>query len=255
MGVEYRHFLIPRDNTVRPDGDAVRRLIEAWRTHGFIAPSGPQALVKFKTNHTGTTIEPEKLAHAATTGALIDERGGWRAFADEMDQLLVGEAIVQWPITNTNECGIAHPLGLVDRVAGTYFDLELHFSDDFVEHCSEMIEPIDASCACGAQLAYNCDVEEQYDIFYDGRIRRTCSECGAAFRPQEHAVVYRDGVTGAEREVMGGAIYRFAIVVDCGKCWQLRRDLREVSLAATKEFIDVSSEALGAPLYEIGSFY
>jgi hypothetical protein len=36
MGVYYSHYLIPRDNTVRPQPDRIVALVEAWLAHGFI---------------------------------------------------------------------------------------------------------------------------------------------------------------------------------------------------------------------------
>ena len=36
MGVNYSHYLIPRDNTVRPDPDRIVGMIEAWIEKGFI---------------------------------------------------------------------------------------------------------------------------------------------------------------------------------------------------------------------------
>jgi hypothetical protein len=36
MGVNYSHYLIPRDNTVRPDPDRIVALIEAWIEKGFV---------------------------------------------------------------------------------------------------------------------------------------------------------------------------------------------------------------------------
>lgn len=36
MGVTYAHYLLPRDNTVRPEPQQIVALIEAWLSHGFI---------------------------------------------------------------------------------------------------------------------------------------------------------------------------------------------------------------------------
>lgn len=248
MGVEYRYLLIPRDNMHRPNAEAVMQLIEAWRDNGYAVRGGtPQhAAMNFHTHST-------TYANAAATGASIRTAQGWRSFEDPhigvVDQ---GELILQWPVTNTLDCGLKNPLGLVDEVEGTYFDLELHFSEDFVSDCNEMIDPMDTLCgSCGQDLEYWPDSKP--DIFYAGRIRHVCPRCGTPFRPQDRAAVFRDGMTGEESELKGGAAYRFAIAVDCGKCW--RTDARaDAAPVATDEFLEVSMKALGVPLYGVGYF-
>lgn len=156
-------------------------------------------------------------------------------------------------MTSTLDCGLKHPLGFTDDVEGAYFDLELHFSDDFVSARNEMIDPVDALCDdCGQDLAYEPDVMP--DTFGAGRIRRSCPKCSSPFRPQDHVVVFRDGMTGQESELKGGATYRFAIVVDCGKCWRTDAE-PDAPPVATSEFLDVSSRALSVPLSGVGHFY
>lgn len=249
MGVEYRYLLIPRDNQYRPDVEVVRRLIETWRANNFAAcPGTPQhAAMNFHTHST-------TYAHAAVTGASICTAEGWRSFEDDrLGVVSKGELILQWPVTNTLEARLKNPLGLVDEVEGTYFNLELHFSDDFVSHSTEMIDPPDARCSnCRKDLEYWPDADA--DIFYAGRIRQVCPACSMSFRPQDHAIAYRDGITGEEGELKGGATYRFAIVIDCGKSWRTDGS-DEVAPVATSEFLEVSSRALGIPLYGVGYFY
>ena len=42
MGVNYSHYLIPQDNTVRPEPGQIIALIEAWTEKGFIVPANRQ---------------------------------------------------------------------------------------------------------------------------------------------------------------------------------------------------------------------
>lgn len=250
MGIEYRHLLIPRDNTWRPDAPVIARLIEAWRKNRFAVIQGSPDHLRMN-YQTGST----RYTHAADTGVSLHNRNGWRPFADaDISALQTGETILQWPVTNTLDTGLRHPLGLSDEVEGTYFDLELHLSDDFVDYGDAGIDPIDTKCACGEELAYSLWPDHEADIFYSGRVRRVCQSCGAAFRPQDRPVVCRDGLTGVESELMGGAVYRFAIVVDCGKCWRTTSDFPDTPLTATEEFVAVSSEALNTSLYQLGSW-
>ena len=249
MGVEYRYLLIPSDNTHRPDAQAVERLIHAWRDSSFaVKPGSPEhKALNYKQGSTN-------YAHAAATGASLHTAKGWGSFHDkDIGRTSQGELILQWPVTRTLKRGIRNPLGLVDEEDGTYFDLELHFSDDFVHTCNEMIDPMDAECGkCGKDLEHSPDHKQ--DIFYAGRIRWACPKCKTEFRPQDHVAVCRDGMTGDESELPGGAVYRFAIVVDCGKCWRTD-DSAEEAPAVTEEFLSVCSKALGVPLYGVGYFY
>jgi hypothetical protein len=247
MGVDYTYLLIPRDNTYRPDPEAVRRLVEAWRDNGFaVRPGSPQHR---SMNFRGSTTS---LA-AAATGVSVQTAHGCRSFRDaDFPTIGEGELILQWPVTNNLDGDLKNPLGLTDDEDGTYFDLELHFSDDFVSQTNELIYPIDATCAeCDADLEYSPEHEE--DIFYSSRVRYACPDCAAPFRPQDHAVIVRDGKTGEETDVDGGATYRFAIVIDCGKSWRTETPAK-ASPVVTDEFLSLCSEALGCELYGVGYF-
>lgn len=249
MGVEYKYLLIPRDNTHRPDIEAVKRLIAAWRDSSFaLRPGSPEQVAVHQ------TISAKTQVHAVATGASLHTASGWRSFDDgDIGDVAAGELILQWPVPRAQPSQVRNPFGLVDEEDGTYFDLELHFSEDFVQVGGEMIDPMDARCSrCGEDLEYWTDMAVA-DIFYASRIRRVCPACQTAFRPQDRVVTYRDGMTGAERDLTGGATYRFAIVIDCGKCWRTE-DSGDVEPTLSAEFFSVCSEALGIPLYGVGYF-
>lgn len=250
MGVEYRYLLIPRDNTHRPDTEAVERLIRAWRDSNFAVRRGsPEQAAILK------TISSKTQAHAVATGASLHTAAGWRSFDDgNIEEAAAGELILQWPVPRAQPSTVRNPFGLVDEEDGTYFDLELHFSDDFVQVANEMIDPMDAGCSkCGKDLEYWPEIGVP-DIFHSGRIQRTCPACGANFRPQDRVVVFRDGITGDESELRGGATYRFAIVIDCGKCWRTETS-GDGEPVLEAEFLSVCETALGVPLYGVGHFY
>jgi hypothetical protein len=221
MGVEFRTLLIPRDNTFRPDVAGARLLIAAWRQAGFL-PSA-DAVLRFP---------------------------GRETRFDEHSDLSAPEFMLQWSIDDRRLTNVRHPLTDIveDPEQGAYYDIRLHFSDDFIEVASELINPPLTECTCGEDLAY----EPEADIFYAARIRRVCAVCGEAYRPQDHIGSYRDGITGAERELIGGANHRFAIVIDCGKHWRTRSERPPV---VSGEFAEASTSALGVLLYEVGDFY
>lgn len=221
MGVEYRVLLIPRDNTFRPEPDIVRRLLDAWREAGFLP------------HETGVLQFPDRE----------------ESFERDSD-LSVPECILSWSIEDRRAAGLIHPLADIaeDPEQGAYYDLRLHFADDFVEIASEMVDPPSTLCTCGQDLLY----EAESDMFYAMRIRQTCPRCGEGSRPQEHAGIYRDPVTGEERELMGGANHRFAIVIDCGKHW---RTVSGSPPSVSPRFAEISTAALGGLMYEVGDVY
>ena len=255
MGVEFTNLLIPRDNTFRPDGAAVRRLIAAWRESNFVVVPGSPALRRM--NFDGMTDYPV----AANTGASLRTPSECRAFEDaDLDDLsrLSNEFIIQWPVQNRLESGVAHPLADIDETHdGAYYELELHFAEDFVNVQNEMIFMESARCSCGENLQYDLsfdDLASGANIFYAGRVHRACPNCGELFRPQDQAALYTDGITGAESELQGGAMYRFAIAIDCGKCWRTSAGKDAIPVIKA-EFMQTSAAAIGAPLYQVGYFY
>ena len=60
---------------------------------------------------------------------------------------------------------------------------------------------------------------------------------------------------------MGGAVSRFAIVIDCGKAFAFEKtaapdgSVVESEARATPDFLAVCESALGVTLYEVGEGY
>jgi hypothetical protein len=249
MGVEYQHFLIPRDNTVRPTPDRIAALIEAWLAAGFIVRPGSEALAAM----VFSAGSPAK-----STGALRIKRSGRNreadAFAVPCDAralAVLGEpsALIQWPVDNTKLSGTHYPMEPVPdlRDVGPYYQLELRICADYVNESSETLDGLwgaECACECGKALDYTAAED---DPLWVGRIRHLCPDCGTEFRPQDHMSEGRDGFTGKGYELRGGACYRFAIVIDCGKCF-----IPEPQ--ATAVFLQTCSNALGVELYQVGSY-
>ncbi len=224
LGVEFKAALIPRDNTLRPDGAAVMRLIGALRQAHFMA--GTPSL----------RTEPLKSAQVDDT---------------DIASRLSGEFISWWNVEDHVAEGLTHPITppYVDGDEGGYYALELHFSDSFVADANECVDPIDDTCICGNALSYWPDMDSN---LFAARIPLTCPRCRAAFRPQTKQTIIRDGMTGEERSIMGGLTYRFAVVTDCGKSWPRDSDASPAILPAFKQMCET---ALGAPMYEVPYFY
>ena len=88
-------------------------------------------------------------------------------------------------------------------------------------------------------------------VFVDRRISSACPSCGKPFRPQDLVARVRDLRTGVPRDRRGGATYRFAVVVDCGK-----RFAREGwPIRASKEFLILVQKTLAQRFYQVGDIY
>ena len=222
MGVEYRQVLVPRDNTVRPDPDTLRRLLAALRANAFISD---ELIVR--------TAEAED--DATISSLSLSSRG---------------ECILSWRVEDHVAEKLNYPLTPEFKADdhGGYYDFELLLSDDFVAEDGESIDPISTNCVCGHDLAY----EPDEDIFYAGRIRRVCPQCRASYRPQDHETIIRDGFTGEESHIAGGLTYRFAISINCGKCWDQNATKNPTT---DRSLLALCEEIVGAQFYSINLFW
>lgn len=261
-GLEYAHYLIPRQNDARPGLTQVVALQEAWLRGGYIAAPGSAALQRINFNR---TIWSET---ASQTGAtLLKSRVDFKAAPVPLDaavktELADADFRLTWPIETAWTAGLKYPLDHMPRTPrggeGPGFNLEIHSLGDYVYLTSDLvaaypnIDPASRPVACkvsGTNLHYAAErVANMFDLM-GSRIRHTCPTCSTIFKPQERSVAVKDGWTAETRQQPGGATYRFAIVIDCGKA------VPENSPTVTPEFKALSEAALGQPLYEVGTAY
>jgi hypothetical protein len=98
--------------------------------------------------------------------------------------------------------------------ADAYYEVQLHIAAEYVYRTSELIDPFeDTSCACGEDL----ELQPTEDLFYTSRLRVACTACGQPFDPTSKMAMVRDPWTDEESPIAGGATYRFALAIDCGK--------------------------------------
>jgi hypothetical protein len=252
VGVEYRHYLIPRPNTFRPTVDAALALVAALRRDNLIlAPDSP-ALKKLPFR--GSSL----YGPAKGWGYYAQAPGRDRSFSSPLERLLSEFADqdlqVVWPVESLGDSGLRFPLDPVPfddprDAAECYYKVLLHFGRDLIYHTSEVIDPFDPEpvCACGRNLMYYPEGHD--DPFYSARLAATCPECGSPFDPTGLLVSGRDGWTGRSTRLPGGAAYRFAVVIDCGKFFggkPLRFDHRLSRLI---------ENTLGVETYEVPDFY
>lgn len=249
MGVEYKRYLIPRPNTFRPAPDVAWALISALRNDGWLlAPDSPSLANLQFASKKGYEL-------AKQTGHYIHSGPFSYSANDDLENLLKSSANqdlnVVWPIESLTKSGLKYPLipqpfKTPQEADDCYYELEMHFGKDFIYQYSEVIHPFDPAptCKCGNQLEYF--PEDDDDPFYCSRLSRMCAKCGNPFDPTELEAEGRDGWTGKPFSIKGGAAYRFALVVDCGKFFgkdhvidpQLKRLVEEVLHVHTYEVPD-----------------
>ena len=256
MGVEYRHYLIPRPNSFRPDAEQLTALITRLAADRWIAPPASEAFEKL------VAIERTlygKVEYSWARKRLRDSGATIRGFEPISDpitpngvqQHLAGESRVEFPLLHADRIGVQYPLvcdsGIPDDA---YYEIEIHLSEDYVHQCSECIDPVPTKCQCGEDLQYWPADDE--DVFYAARIRTRCPKCSRAFDPARFSVSFRDGFTGNESAIKGGAAYRFALVIDCGKCIP---HPKKPPLKANPRLIELCQTVLRIEFYQVGDFY
>jgi hypothetical protein len=248
MGVEYRHYLISRPNSFRPNGRQLAALVESLAKDNWIAAPGSDALREM------ALLDGVAQEEADDGWARLWKRPDFESVPRSLTpKWFEGQTSIDlrlgFPVNHGDRIGLCYPLvNDAGPPEDPYYEIELRSSRDYVHHVSEEIEPALTICVCGEPLEYYPD----YDVFYASRIKIQCPRCSAPFDPSSINVVVRDGWTGDKSLVKGGAIYRFAIVVDCGKCIPERR---RVPIKANPRFVDLCQRVMGCAFYEIGDIY
>jgi hypothetical protein len=257
MGVEYSHYLIPRDNTYRPQPEDLVRLIDSLIANGFLPKISPGSQTTATPDHsTDVADQAGPVDCYLHVSGCADSPFSSPCTVEDLRSLGDQEFKIIWSVSSSNESHLVYPLVPFPEFGDAYYDLEIHLATDYVYHISEVILPFESvSCPCGQALEYYMHdddddwVERGGPVFLDFRIQRICPSCGTPFRPQDKTARLRDGQTGeAAGTCAGGATYLFAIVVDCGKGFA-----REGGpIRATNQFLANVSHALGQDLYEVG---
>ena len=249
MGVEYRRYLLPRPNFFRPTPEALANLVDALRQERWIlAPSAPErATLPFATM--------TYYAHARNTGFYVRQDETYESGpAENLGAFLAArkntDLLLAWPVESLAASGLRYPLESPPSDGeDVYFEIQLHLSRDYAYHCSEVVDPFDEPpvCACGTNLEYQPDYEQ--DPFGAARISAECPECGAPFNPTKLPCTVRDPWTGDEQTLPGGLTYRFAVVIDCGKCFG------EAGMSFAADLKHLVESTLGVATYEVEDVY
>lgn len=256
MGVDYRRYFIPRPNTLRSAPEAIATLVDALRQERWIVdPTSP--------NLKSMTFSGQAHRNAQNAGyfvrSFVGDAPGQADLAALLYAQIQADLLLRWPVESLLASGLDYPLEPPphlesnpftgeDGTAECYYDVEFHFGRDFVYHTSDVVDPFNPPpvCGCGTKLDY---WPEGKDPFYDARIARTCAKCGVEFDPTDRRCRGVDGCTGETISIPGGATYRFAIVIDCGKMFG------EGSPRFKPELKRLVERVLGSTTYEVADFY
>jgi hypothetical protein len=267
MGVNYSHYIIPRDNTLRPMPEQIVALIKAWQVAGYVPEHGVIPVFKvdaweeqFRKMRRATkqSSQPKGLFArwlSRTPTQPLQLLAESKPFlfpptGESQEALSAPGSVITWELRDYLKLGTRYPLNkLPDPSWRPSYNLEIHLCDDFTNAvgveapCGEL----NTVCACGHDLKY----ETQGIPFEEHRVHRSCPSCGQSFRPQDQIVEMLVGSTGARYEERGGLCYRFAIVVNCGKDMPLLEEGGGLSdPRADPEFTEACRAALETELYE-----
>lgn len=230
MGVEYRHFVVPRARGFRPAPEALARFVEDLDRGFWIPPdAGPRVRAPGRPDET-LSRNPDEAWFAG------------RASAD---------LILSWDVEDLEADGVRNHLASgAPEDEELYADVQLHLATDYVLRTSDVVEPFASTrCPCGAELEYEVPAHDSRgDPFYSPRLRRTCP-CGRGFDPSELEVTVHDPWTGEPSRLRGGLAYRFALVIDRGKC------LPEPPVTLAPELASLLRGRFGTSFCEVGEGY
>ncbi|NUO47795.1 MAG: hypothetical protein HOV80_02945 [Polyangiaceae bacterium] len=248
MGVEYARYLLPRPCSFRPSSETLVQLIEALRTERWLPSAATRNVRYLRDLHgrleasvlglvqrgaswstadelriAGLSRLPEPLT-AAWLDANLDTRLLWPVKPDgDADDSEVDEtddtADLLWMLH-----GLRYPLDRMDDEGGPpYYDFSIHWAADYVVPVGgeTMQTGTETECPCGEELERTeNDFRRKHRAPFTTRIAADCPSCGRPFDPEQAITTLEDGwdkhVTKLRK---GGVLHRFAIHVECGKCF------------------------------------
>ncbi len=264
MGAEYERWLIARGNVFSPSAEAIVKLVAKLREERWLVAPGAAELATFQ-------FRGRREQYGQATGAFAVRRVE-NTFGEGRDALFARIAACTESVPAAMDAAwLKDPsredLNLVWLVSAeattlrypltrrpdgpTHYRFEIHRAADFVYPISESIDPLTTECRCGNDLAFEWDPAEYDNPFgATGGITTACTDCSRTFDPSKEGASVRNPFDGSEADVAGGAAYRFAIKVDCGKSFVPGADL-----AFAPELVDLVSGEFGRSFYQVGSLY
>ncbi len=264
MVARYQRWLLARGNSFTPAPASIVKLVERLRKEGWIAT--PAELPKLR-------FDGKREQHAKASGGYAvrtvenvfgsDVAAKIAASTEPMPAALTAEWIgdpsreelrLVWPVAATGGSALPleYPLSMQpDPSSDVSYALEIHRCDEFVYPAAKTIGAIPTICNCKEDLSFEWDDEELVPTFERSTgIFAECEECSRTFDPSKGVAEITNPFDGTTSEVRGGAAYRFALKVDCGKSF-----VADAKLAFNPELVALIENEFGRELYEIGCEY
>lgn len=248
MGVESKFYILPDTSSYRPDATKVSELIKNLRRDGFVCDPKSPSFAR-STHQNGLRNQPEDFEGFYWRVGREKQAGSLEALKKYLSNQEASDALIVWPNSSLQESGLKYPLSVQPESDQVYYDTEIHLAADTVYHNSEIIDPFsDIRCACGTTISEFAALAG--DLFYDSRLPNNCPACQKPINYATLPFTLRDAWTGAESKAVGGTTYRFAIVVDCGKCWP-----DDVSAVVVPELLTIVERTLQVKARVVRDFY
>jgi hypothetical protein len=264
MGTEYERWLIARGNVFSPSAEGVVKLIAKLREEGWLPRPGSPELAQLQ-------FRGRREQYGQSTGAFAVRRientfGEGRealfakiAASTESVPVSMDAAWLKDParedvnlvwLVSAEATSLKYPL--TRRPDGpTHYRFELHLAADFVYPISETIDALATDCRCGNDLSFEWDPEEYENPFgATSGITTACTDCSRTFDPAAVSATVKNPFDESEEDLPGGAAYRFALKIDCGKSF-----VRAPDLAFSPELVELVGQEFGRSFYEVGSVY
>jgi hypothetical protein len=249
MGVESNFYIMPDDSGYRPEPAKLCELVKAMRAAGFLCDPGSPGFVASVHRSIPVSNEADYEGFMWKLRPGPDRHAGSLATLEQVwTNLQDGDAVAKWPNSDLLKSGLKYPLTLLPGKEGVYYDIEMHLASQTVYHVSEIIEPFqEIRCRSGC-IIQQMETPRSSPI-YDSRLPNRCSSCAEPMNYATLPLTIRDGFTGVQSKVVGGAVYRFAVVVDCGKYWP------EEPAQVTPEFLGVIERTLNIRTRVLRDYY
>lgn len=251
MGVSYSHYLIARDNTVRPQCDRIVALVEAWAEQGFIVrpdhlPVDGQHPSSGGRSKTGARFATEASyapymqhllreqapkpqtgffarfwgrGNVANTPSPSPRPNPWMPFSnpptgESLEALAGPYTLIRWD-ANSNA---TYPLQTVTEnlsKGDSRFPhhLAIEISDDYINAHTDPYGGEASQVEPICKCGHNLEYEGVAGWLDTRRIRRVCPVCGRTFRPQDQVAEIRRGMDGTVSALPGGLCNRFAVII------------------------------------------
>jgi hypothetical protein len=259
MGTAYERWLIPKGTVFSPSAAAIAKLVARLRKEKWIVDpaSGDLAALSFdgdakamiaaKTG--GYAVKTVGDKHGKTLreklAACVEPQPA-SLTSDWLDTPERDELRLVWPVS-ARSLPLKYPLSR--RPDGeVYYALEVHRAPDYVYPIAETIDAVPTECPCGEDLSFDWDESILPAFGAATGIYTECEECSRTFDPSKKSATITNPFDGSEQQIAGGAAYRFALRIDCGKCF-----VADPKIAFAEELVALVQDEFGRAFVEFGA--